>query len=436
MDGKTQHPTIAVIGLGPVGLVSALCFAKQGICVMGVDIDTARVDALHQGKVPFKEPGIDALLTEAQNASRFSATTDIIAAVQASSIIMLAVGTPTPPSGKPDLSYVEKAARSIGQALKNHSAEEPPIIVIRSTVPPGTMRQQVAPVIEQSSGLICGHGFHIASNPEFLREGKAIHDFYEPARMVIGADTPQVSARIAALYKGVDAPCLDVSVEAAEYAKYVDNSWHAVKVAYANEVGRVAQACGIDPDEMADIFLSDTKLNHSPRYMRPGAPFGGSCLPKDVRGLQALAEEHAVALPLTNAILKSNDTHLDFFMQHIMAHQPKTVGLLGLAFKPNIDDLRESPYAALAQQLSDKGITVIVHDPAFADGRTIAINALSVANHPLETIAGHSDVIVLCHASDTLTAYAEQCQKAGHSVVDMTALRAAHPVPHTKQDAA
>ena len=258
-------------------------------------------------------------------------------------IIMIAVGTPTPvETGKPDLSYLDQVSVTIGKSIRERdTSSSAPVVVLRSTVPPGTLRNRLAPLIEEYSGKKVGVDFHISSNPEFLREGHAIADFFNTGRVVIGSDSTAVYERIEALYKDVNGKRIHASIECAEFAKYVDNTWHALKVGFANEIGRVVEAFGGNVEETTEIFLSDTSLNISAAYLRPGFAFGGSCLPKDVRGLGHFAEKSGVTVPIVRSILPSNDAHIESGIEAILAKKSGQVGILGVAFKEDVDDLRE-----------------------------------------------------------------------------------------------
>jgi len=412
---------VCMVGLGPVGTTSGACIAKQGFRVVGVDIDPARVSTFQDGKAPFMEPGINELVKEVVDNGNFAATTDLAAAAGNARIIMIAVGTPTPPeSGRPDLSYLDAACRTIGESLKK-TASKGVIVVVRSTVPPGTMRNRLAKIIEEASGLKAGVDFHVAANPEFLREGKAIYDFFNTSRVVVGADNIDVAAQIHELYREVKTnQRLSVALESAEFAKYVDNTWHALKVAYANEIGRICAGFGGNPDETTEIFLADTNLNISPYYLRPGFAFGGSCLPKDTRGLTHLAHNVGMRVPVIESILDSNNEHIARAADIISARKPKTVGMLGVAFKEYVDDLREAPALMLAKMLTQRGIKVIAHDFAFKAGdklklpdgfETLEITPIS------EAIA--QDVIVVMHR---LPDYKTATFSLAGKVIDITTI--------------
>jgi GDP-mannose 6-dehydrogenase len=280
---------------------------------------------------------------------------------------MIAVGTPTPESGLPDLSYLDAVAKSLGESFKTME-EKGTVVVLRSTVPPGTMRNRLAPVIEKISGLKAGVDFHIAANPEFLREGMAIADFFDTGRVVIGADTEFGANAIEELYRDVNGQRIRTGIETGEFAKYVDNTWHALKVAFGNEIGRAVTAFGGNVDDTISIFLADDKLNISPKYLRPGFAFGGSCLPKDVRGLNWFAELNGAKLPIVAAIMDSNEEQIDQGVAAIMATGARKVGFLGVAFKEGVDDLREAPALYVAQKLMAQGIEVMAHDPSYAAG--------------------------------------------------------------------
>ncbi len=416
---------ICMIGMGPVGTVSGLCFAKSGFQVVGVDINPTRLAAFNAGIAPFIEPNINELLQQCLADKTFSVTDDANDAIAKSDVIMIAVGTPTPEeTGIPDLSQLDAVAQTIGEAIKN--VEHAPIIIVRSTVPPSTMRLRLAPIIAQYSGKQAGVGFNIASNPEFLREGVAIADFFKTGRVVIGADNAEIAAKIAQLYHQVDGKIMCVSLESAEFAKYVDNTWHAVKVAFANEIARTVTAFGGNPLETAEIFLSDNQLNISPYYLRPGFAFGGSCLPKDTRGILALARQYNVDLPLIAGLLPSNEAHIDSAIKVIMQHftnssGTKKIALLGCAFKENVDDLRESPALMVASKLLKHGVQVFAHDMAYEVGDELPLprTAQTIVITELSEAINHADVIILLH---NLPAYRQIIATSNKPIIDLTTI--------------
>lgn len=409
---------VCMIGLGPVGTVSAICFAKQGFKVIGVDIDTARVEAFTRNEAPFVEPGVNELVREVQASGHFSATTDFHHAVTQSRIVMIAVGTPTPASGAPDLSYLDAVAKSLGESFKTME-QKGTVVVLRSTVPPGTMRHRLAPVIEKISGLKAGVDFHIASNPEFLREGMAIVDFFDTGRVVIGADTEFAASAIEALYRDVTGPRIRTDIETGEFAKYVDNTWHALKVAFGNEIGRTVMAFGGNVEDTINIFLADDKLNISAKYLRPGFAFGGSCLPKDVRGLNWFAGLHGAHLPIVAAIMESNEEQINQGVEAILATGARKVGFLGVAFKEGVDDLREAPALSVAQKLIAQGIEVIAHDPSYAAGEKLKLphSGGELAMAELDQVVAWSQALVKFH---NIAAYTTLLEEVSQPTVDLT----------------
>ncbi len=409
-----------MIGMGPVGTVSGLCFAKSGFSVVGVDNNQARLSAFNAGKAPFLEPYINELLQECLAKGTFSVSDDAHLAISSSDVIMIAVGTPTPEeTGVPDLSQLDAVAKTIGEAIKE--VAHIPTIIVRSTVPPSTMRMRLAPIIAQYSGKVVGVGFNIASNPEFLREGVAIADFFHTGRVVIGADTPEVAAQIAQLYHQVEGEVMFVALESAEFAKYVDNTWHAVKVTFANEIARTVAAFGGNPSETAEIFLKDRQLNISPYYLRPGFAFGGSCLPKDTRGLLALARQHGVELPLIAGVLPSNEAHIDVAIEAIIQHKPVSVALLGCAFKKGVDDLRESPALMVATKLLQRGVQVLAHDMAYNVGDVLPLPRIkdTLVISDLSKIVENADAIILLH---DLPQYRELTAHSNKPIIDLTTI--------------
>jgi GDP-mannose 6-dehydrogenase len=417
----TTKYDVCMLGMGPVGCVSGLCFAKQGFQVIGVDINPQRVEVFASGNAPFEEEGVHDLVKETQKMGTFHVTSDAVSAISQARIIMIAVGTPTPEeTGIPDLSQLDSVAKTIGEAIKNVAHK--PIVVVRSTVPPKTMRNRIAKIIEEHSGKKQGVDFNIGSNPEFLREGKAIKDFFSTGRVVIGADTPEAADEIEKLYKDVQGKRVKVAVESAEFAKYVDNTWHAIKVTYANEIGRMVQAFGGNPEETTKIFLADDQLNISAYYLRPGFAFGGSCLPKDARGLLALAKQHGVNLPMVAGVLPSNEEQIDQGVARIMKHNPKKVAILGAAFKEHVDDLRESPALMVASKLIAQGVEVIGHDPHHTIGSELVLprtdKKLKIV--ALDEAVAFADVLAQLHNIDQYNTLAKTTSKPTENLTTVT----------------
>ena len=350
--------SISVFGLGYVGSVSAACFAKQGFSVIGVDLNADKVANMNAGRSPILEPGMSELTSEGHAAGRIRATTDVAEAVLNTDISILCVGTPSMRSGKLDLGHIEPVCKQIGEVLAKKNGFH--LVVLRSTVLPGTAATLVVPTLEKASGKRLGKDFGVCSNPEFLREGSAVKDFMEPAMTVIGAADPAHSAFLREIYAWAPGRVFLTSFTSAEMVKYVCNSWHALKVAFANEVGSLAKELHVDPEVVVEIFCADTKLNISPAYLKPGFAFGGSCLPKDVRALSHRGRELDLKLPLFESILPSNDRHLDRAIDMILRTGKKKIGLLGLSFKAHTDDLRESPQVILAKRLLGEGRQLLI----------------------------------------------------------------------------
>jgi GDP-mannose 6-dehydrogenase len=364
--------TVAVFGLGYVGCVSAAAFARRGYDVIGVDTNLTKVDAVASGRTPVLEPGLAELIERLQSEGRLHATADAAYAVAASDVSIICVGTPSAPNGSLSLDAIERVTGAIGEALPG--AQPGHTVVVRSTVLPGTTESVVLPLLEQASGLAAGADFHVVMNPEFLREGSALEDFDDPPKTVIGEHQPGAGDAVARLYEGLSAPVFRVPLRVAEAAKYVDNAFHALKIGFANEVGAFCKALDIDSHDVIEPFLADRKLNISEAYLRPGFAFGGSCLPKDLRALLYAARRADLELPLLESILPSNQRHLRRTIDVILALGKRRIGMLGLAFKPGIDDLRESPLVELAETLIGKGFDVRIHDEAVAVSRLVGAN--------------------------------------------------------------
>ena len=351
---------ISVFGLGYVGSVTAACFAHVEHQVIGVDVSGQKVDALGAGRSPIIEARVSELLADAHKHGRLKATIDAAVAVRESDISFICVGTPSLRSGKLDLSYVERVAREIGAALKQKKSQH--VIVVRSTVLPGTTETVVIPAVEQASGLRAGPDFSVCYNPEFMREGSAVADFLQPPYTILGAQNPKHLALLHELYKTVSGPVFETSIPVAEMVKYVSNAFHAVKVSFANEVGTLCQHLGLDTNAVTRIYTSDTKLNISPAYLSPGFAFGGSCLPKDLRALSYRAKELDLDLPLLDSVMRSNAVHVDRTVDAVLRTGKKNIAFLGLSFKAGTDDLRESPQVQVIKRLLGEGCQVKIWD--------------------------------------------------------------------------
>jgi len=352
---------ISVVGLGYVGAVCSSCFANEGNDVIGVDIDEVKINLINDGKSPIVEKDLDIYVKNAVQSKRLKATTDLKFAVKNSDITIISVGTPSQTNGALDLKYIEEAAKSIGEVLKEK--EDFHIVSMRSTVLPGTAKDVVIPIIEEYSNKKLNRDFGYVSNPEFLRESTAIYDFYNPPLTVVGASDEKSAATFEKLYSFLDAALFKTEIEVAETMKYAANSWHATKVTFTNEIGMVCKKLGIDSHKVMDIFCEDKKLNISSYYMKPGFAFGGSCLPKDVRAITYKSKEVDVDTPLLNSLMISNEYQIKRVLtQFIEPLRLKKIAILGLSFKADTDDLRESPVLTLAEMLIGKGYYLDIYD--------------------------------------------------------------------------
>ncbi len=406
---------VAVFGLGYVGSVTAAALVRDGHHVVGVDVSAAKVEALNAGRSPVLEPGVEELIAAGIAAGRLRASDDPAEGLDGAEVSLICVGTPSRSDGSLDLGYVQQVARQIGSKLSLAAPDHR--VVVRSTVLPGSTRGTVVPEVESASGRRAGDGWDVCTNPEFLREGSSLRDYDAPSRILVGEREPGGGAPVLALYARVDAPRFSVPLEVAEAIKYTDNAFHALKVTFANEVGRVWEAAGADPARVMEIFAQDTKLNLSPLYLRPGFAFGGSCLPKDLRALGAAARERNVAIPMLDAVLRSNEIPIDRAFEAVLASGARRVALLGLAFKAGTDDLRESPLLALAKRMIGEGIALAIHDPAVLLSRLHGSNRAylerslphinSLLTEDLEHAVASAELIVIGHGS---AAYARDAE--------------------------
>lgn len=386
---------ISIFGMGYVGTVSAGCLAREGHEIIGVDPIPAKVDLINAGCAPIIEADIGEIIASAVKAQQLRATSDENQAVRETNLSFVCVGTPSQANGNLDLTYIRRVCEQIGEAIKNKPDRH--TVVIRSTVLPGTMRQLVIPVLEEHSGKKAGVDFGVCNNPEFLREGSAVKDFYNPPKTIIG-ELDQVSGDIlAGLYADLDAPMIRTDIETAEMAKYVDNSWHALKIGFANEIGNMCKVLGIDAHDVMDIFCQDKKLNISPAYLLPGFAFGGSCLPKDLRALVYTAKMHDLELPILKSILPSNEIQVSRGLQLIMQKGHKKVGVLGFSFKAGTDDLRESPVIEVIERLLGKGYDLRIYDKNVSIASLVGANRDFILNripHISRLMVNHVDAIL------------------------------------------
>jgi GDP-mannose 6-dehydrogenase len=363
---------VSVFGLGYVGCVSAASFAGDGHEVVGVDVNADKVASINAGCSPIVEPGLEDLLGECVAAGRLRATTDTADAILNTDVSLLCVGTPSRKNGSLDLQYLERVSEEVGRALRGKHDYH--VVVVRSTVLPGTTHEVVIPALERESGKTYGDGFGVSVNPEFLREGTALKDFRKPPLTLVGHNHAADAGGTIALYQAIDAPLISTSIRVAEMMKYTSNTWHALKVCFANEIGNLCKSVGVDSHEVMDIFCRDNKLNLSPYYLKPGFAFGGSCLPKDVRALQYRAKELDVEMPVIQSILPSNGLQIQRAIDDILETGRQNIGLLGFSFKAGTDDLRESPIVILAEALVGKGRRLRIYDRNVSLARLVGAN--------------------------------------------------------------
>lgn len=393
---------ISIFGIGYVGVVAAACLAKDGHDVIAVDIDAGKIDAINSGKSPIVENGLDELVKAVVEAGRLSATDDVAFAVNNTDASFVCVGTPSAPDGSVGLKYVESVCQTIGAALAKKDAFHS--VIIRSTIVPGSTEGTCIPTLEAASGKIAGQTFGVGYYPEFLRESTAIEDYYDPGLIVFGAMDDPTRAILTELNQDLNCKMHVVDVRTAEMVKYTSNTWRAVKVTFANEIGNIAKSCGLDGQTVMEILCSDLKVNMSPYFMRPGFAFGGSCLPKDVRALRHLAETKATPAPLLNAVLKANEAQIEKAEDLVSKSNAKKVGFVGISFKPGTDDMRESPLAELAARLIKSGVAVEVYDPfvgeAYANDNSTAGRGNDVVPDLKDRLV--PDLAALIDASDAI----------------------------------
>ena len=418
---------ITIFGMGYVGVVTAACLSQDGHRVVGVDVSKDKVDLLNNGTSPVIEDQIDALIQEARKSGRFEATTDAKLALRDAEMCIICVGTPSERNGSLKTSFVETVASQIGTLAAERTS--PLLVVVRSTLLPGTIRSLVLKILTEKSGSQPGEKFEAVFHPEFLREGTSVKDYYDPPKIVMGERVPGAGGKLLELYKNFGAPVFCTSYETAEMVKYCDNIFHALKITFANEIGSFCHAQGIDSREVMNIFCHDTKLNLSPKYLRPGFAFGGSCLPKDLRAFLFAAHRSDLTVPMLSNILTSNKEQIERAAEEILAGGQRRIGLWGLAFKPGTDDLRESPLVALAEILSGKGVDLKIYDEFVQIGRLVGGNKAFIEQtlpHLARLLVGSEseldacELIVVGHPIDH--EIVARWQANGRKVYDLTGL--------------
>lgn len=422
---------ISVFGLGYVGVVAAGCMAADGHTVIGVDPSKVKVDLINKGVPPIVEKDIGEIVAAAAATGQLSATEDARQAVMDTEISLICVGTPSQLNGSLDLRYVRKVCEEIGATLKDKADFH--VVVARSTMLPGTMRDVVIPTLEEFSGKVAGRDFGVCNNPEFLREGTAVWDYRNPPKTVIGETDGKSGDVLASLYADLDAPMIRTTVEVAEMVKYVDNVWHALKVGFANEIGNICKELSIDSHQVMEIFCKDTKLNLSPYYLKPGFAFGGSCLPKDVRALTYKGRALDLNLPILGSILPSNELQIAKGYDMIVNKGKRKVGVLGFSFKAGTDDLRESPVVEVIERLLGKGYDLKLYDKNVNIAALTGANRDYILNHiphiskimvsTVDEVLDHADVIVIGNGAKEFGSIVSQL-KPGQQIVDLVRVSA------------
>jgi GDP-mannose 6-dehydrogenase len=420
---------LSVFGLGYVGCVSAACFADAGNEVIGVDVNPTKVEIINSGKSPIIEDGINELMAKVVKSGRLSATIDSERAITDSDLSLVCVGTPSNQNGSLHLRHVEQVCREIGAVLKRK--EKRHIVVVRSTMLPGTIENTVVPALEETSGKKAVKDFGICINPEFLREGSSLKDFHAPPFTLIGADDEETTAAVSSLYANINAPVFVTSLKTAEMVKYVCNCFHALKVSFANEIGNICKALQIDSHEVMDVFCQDTKLNLSPYYLKPGFAFGGSCLPKDLRAINYKAKELDVEVPVLSAILPSNRLQIERAVEMVTSSGKKRVGVLGFSFKAGTDDLRESPMVTLIETLIGKGFELAIYDRDVSLARLVGANKEYIEREiphisklmrdAIDGVLADSDVIIIGNQAEEFRGVSERLRE-DQQLIDLVRL--------------
>jgi GDP-mannose 6-dehydrogenase len=417
---------ISVFGLGYVGSVSAAALATDGHTVVGVDANPGKVASVNEGRSPIVEKGLDELIGRAVETGTLRATGDPAEAVAATDLSLICVGTPSCRNGSLNLNQLVRVCEQVGESLRERSSYF--VVVVRSTVLPGTTHDLVIPTLERASGKKLGAGFGVTVNPEFIREGTALDDFRHPPMTLVGHNYRSDALPTAALYANVGAPLVTTSIRTAEMVKYASNAWHALKVCFANEIGNLCKRLEVDSHELMDIFCRDEKLNLSASYLKPGFAFGGSCLPKDVRAMQYRAKEVDLEMPVIQSILPSNQRQIQQAIEQVLDTEKKRVGLLGFSFKAGTDDLRESPVVILAEALLGKGLQLHIYDRSVSIARLVGANKdyinqqiphlSSLLCDSIDEVLAQSDVIVVGNRAEEFAAALRRTRPDQH-VIDL-----------------
>jgi GDP-mannose 6-dehydrogenase len=428
---------ISIFGLGYVGAVSCGCLADLGHEIIGCDVSQAKVDLINSGKPPIVEEGLEPLLQKAIKAGKLRATTDAMDAVKNSDVALLCVGTPSTRSGGVNSSYLEEVTRQVGQAVAKLNLHKHFVVMTRSTSLPH-VHAALIQILEQHSGRKMGQGVGYVCHPEFLREGVAVEDFYHPPKVVFGATDPTTETFCKQMYPNIDAPTFFVKPQVAAMIKYADNCFHALKVTFGNEIGLMCKTLGVDSHAVMDVFCADLKLNISPKYLKPGFAFGGSCLPKDLRAICDKARETATPLPMLQGMLTSNKEQIAELLRRVVSENRPKVGLIGLAFKEGTDDVRESPMVTVVEGLAGKGHPIKIYDEHLSpqalvgQNRSFAFQAIphlsELMHQNLQEVVNWADVLIVAHRLKPQT-WANVNFKSGQRVIDLINVPAVKSAP-------
>lgn len=423
---------ISIFGLGYVGAVSMACLARDGHVVTGVDVDPLKLDLIRSGKSPIVEEGIQELTRDVVASGRVKVTNDAVVAIRDSEVSFVCVGTPSSPNGSQDMTYIRRVMESIGAALRDKS--EFHTVVLRSTVQPGTLDDLVRPTLETASGKVADRDFGLAFQPEFLREGTSIKDYDQPPITIVGTRSERSAQVLRTVFGHLPCEFAVTSIGVAEMQKYAANAFHAVKITFANEVGRLCRAVDVDAREVMALICRDKQLNISPAYLRPGFAFGGSCLPKDLRALTYMGKTRDVSTPMLGGVLGSNRAHIDSAVDEIMKPGSRAVGMIGLSFKKGTDDLRESPLVTVAERLIGKGYDLRIFDPEVNLSRLIGANKRFIEQSiphignlmvgTCEEVLRHGDTILVGLGGKEIEAVLATELQARHLLVDVVGVSA------------
>lgn len=428
--GLAEPPKISIFGLGYVGAVSLACLARDGHEITGVDIDPGKLQLLRNGQAPIVETGIQELTRAVMRSGRVNITDSVRDAILATDLSFVCVGTPPQANGNQDLSAITRIAEQIGAVLPQKAARH--VIVIRSTVKPGAVEEVIQPAIEAASGLQAGRDFSLCFQPEFLREGTSIKDYDHPPLTVVGSTDEYGAELLRRVFGRLPCEFIRTSIRTAEMLKYACNAFHALKVTFANEIGRISQAVGVDPHEVMKLVCMDRQLNISAAYLRPGFAFGGSCLPKDLKALLYLAKHNDVETPMLGSVLPSNAAHIEHAIQQVLASGKRSIGMIGLSFKAGTDDLRESPLVIMAERFIGKGLQLCIYDPEVHIARLIGANRrfieesiphiASLMTDDLPKLVQNSDVIVVGMKNPDVAAALRDHTRSEQMLLDIVCL--------------